>query len=137
MLSRPTVSRALTDCSCSIQDICIDAAKPRGLQNYLTLISQRAKIQGFIMCVPNIFFWPKPFSQHPTVWIMYLNSRPPFKKSQKDLQTDLSNANSTLWRASSKPPLHYPCSSAAETPENCASFCYCSVIVCSICRWMC
>lgn len=30
----------------------VDSPKPRGLENYLNLISQRAKIQGFVVYVP-------------------------------------------------------------------------------------
>ncbi len=34
--------------------VCVDE-RPKGLQNYLTLISQRAKMQGFIVQVPSLF----------------------------------------------------------------------------------
>jgi hypothetical protein len=35
-----------------------DMTKPPGLTNYLALISQRAKIEGFIVYIPSLPFYP-------------------------------------------------------------------------------
>lgn len=59
MLYRPTVSqfRKETDTLQSNASFLADAAVPKGLQRYLNLISQRAKIQGFIVYVEEAV-WP-------------------------------------------------------------------------------